>query len=46
MTASGTSRVRNPFTQPLPLTGEKRKKRLPFMFLSPSGERLGEGVSP
>lgn len=45
MTVLITSGVRNPLTQPLPRARERRKKRLPFIFLSPLGERLGEGAS-
>jgi len=45
MTMSMTLGVCNPLTQPLPLAGERSKKRPRFMFLSPLGERLGEGDS-
>jgi len=45
MTASMTSGVHKPLTQPLPLAGERRKRGGPFMSLSPLGERLGEGNS-
>jgi len=44
MTASIASGARHPLTQPLPLAGERRKKGVPFMSLSPLGERLGEGA--
>ena len=42
--SSMTSGVHNPLTQPLPRAGKRRKKGVPFMFLSPLEERLGEGV--
>ena len=45
MTESMTSGVLTPFTQPLPLAGERRKSEASFEFLSPLGERLGEGAS-
>jgi hypothetical protein len=45
MTTSVTLGVCNPLTQHLPLAGERSRRRLPFMLVSPLGERLGEGAS-
>lgn len=45
MTTSVTLGACNTLTQPFPLAGERSRSRLPFMFLSPLGEGLGEGAS-
>ena len=37
--------LRVPLTQPLPLAGARSMRKTNFIFLSPSGERLGEGAA-
>ena len=35
--------LRVPLTQPLPLAGARSMRNTNFIFLSPAGERFGEG---